>query len=273
MESIHTKLAQLRQTVTALTTQGLCLAFSGGVDSTLLLAVAAQTNGHVEAVTFQTQLHPAADLPEAQRMAQALHVPHHIITVDEFADARIMQNPPERCYFCKKLLFQTLRDFATEQGLSVVADGTNADDLQTYRPGLRAVGELGIASPLAELRITKAEVRAMASALGLEVADRPSAPCLATRLPYGTPIEVETLRRIEVGETYLKSLGFPLVRLRLHGDVVRLEVPKDRLGDLLAQADDLTEMLKELGFAYITLDLAGFRSGSMDEPLDLSATK
>ena len=143
-------------------------------------------------------------------------------------------------------------------------EGSNRDDLEVYRPGLRAVRELGVQSPLAELDITKAEVRRLAQALGISVAGRPSAPCMATRLPYGTRLDFEVLDRLAEGERRMRSLGFGVVRLRLHGDILRLEVAAEKLADVVAQRENVTAALRELGFHYITLDMEGFRSGSMD---------
>jgi len=242
----------------------LCVAFSGGVDSAVVLKAACEAVETVHAVTFVTTLHPTSDLPVAKRLAEQCGARHHVVEIDEFADARIMENPPERCYYCKHLLFSTLCRYAEAQKLGTVLDGTNADDLLVYRPGLRALRELAIASPLMQLGFSKAQVRELAAEMGLEVAQRPSAPCLATRLPYGTHITRELLSRIEAGEELCKQLGFEVVRLRLHGDILRIEVPKDRFSDLLRQAETLIPQLKELGFLYITVDLEGFRSGSMD---------
>lgn len=245
--------------------RGLCVAFSGGVDSAVVLKLAcAASRRPVHAVTFHTQLHPASDLALARRLAAEYGARHTVIEIDEFADPRIMQNPPERCYLCKRLLFTALREYAQQEGLGCLLDGTNADDLTAYRPGLRALSELGVLSPLAELGVCKAQVRQLAQQLGIAVAQRPSAPCLATRLPYGAPITRALLERIDRGEELLKSLGFAVVRLRLHGDVLRIEVPKEALARLLAQAETVVQGLKALGFVYITLDLEGFRSGSMD---------
>ena len=143
-------------------------------------------------------------------------------------------------------------------------EGNNADDLLIYRPGTQAVKELGVLSPLAELGITKAQVREIAADMGLSCASRPSSPCLATRLPYGTPISFELLERVDAGEQWLKEQGFPIVRLRVHGDILRIEIEKERFSDFIAMADKITEKMKELGFVYITLDAEGFRSGSMD---------
>jgi len=164
----------------------------------------------------------------------------------------------------QKSLFRNLVEFAKEHNLKYVLDGTNADDLNAYRPGIKALNELGVISPLAKLGISKAEVREMAKRLNISVASRPSAPCMATRLPYNTEINFELLENIDKCEEFIKSLGFKVVRVRVHNDIVRIEVDKEELYKLLEKGDIIIEYLKSLGFVYITLDLEGFRSGSMD---------
>lgn len=261
----------LRKNIRAYRSSGVFLAFSGGVDSALLLALCVRERVPVTAVTFQTTLHPHCDLENAKSVADKLHAPHLVLEVDEMSVPEILQNPPDRCYHCKKHLFRTLQELAGSQGCEAVLDGTNADDLGEYRPGLRALRELGIRSPLAECGVSKAEVRALAAELGLETASRPSSPCLATRLPYHVTITSGLLKNIEKGEDFLKKLGFPIVRLRVHpaedGGLARIEVPADHLEELLFQREHVTAYLRQLGFAQITLDLEGFRSGSYDRAL------
>ncbi len=262
------KKEELRKIIGEMVKEGACVAFSGGVDSSLILKLAVEegekVGRKVHAVTFETKLHPMSDVEVSQRVAKEMGALHHIIPVDEFQDESIMGNPVDRCYRCKKLLFTTLRGFAQNHGLVHVLDGTNLDDHGTYRPGIKALSELGISSPLAEMGFTKDEVRAFSEELGISVARRPSAPCLATRLPYGTTIEFDLLKRIEQGEEYIRSLGFEVIRLRIHGDVARVEIPKKDFSLFMEKAEAITEKLKSLGFVYITLDLEGFRSGSMD---------
>ncbi|HAN44689.1 MAG TPA: ATP-dependent sacrificial sulfur transferase LarE [Ruminococcaceae bacterium] len=255
---------QLKSYIAEIGKNGLCVAFSGGVDSSLLLKAASQLNIKTVAVTFFTRLHPPADIQLAQKLAAGFGVPLHIIEIDEFADKRIAENPVNRCYLCKRLLFSSLIKFAEENKLGCIIDGTNADDLTQYRPGLQALRELNIKSPLAELNISKQQVRALAAQLGIEVANRPSAPCLATRLPYNTKLDFGLLEKISAGEDYLKALGFATVRLRLHNDIVRIEVPKADFAAFIGYADIIAQRLKQMGFVYITLDIEGFRSGSMD---------
>lgn len=245
-----------------------CVAFSGGVDSSVILKAACEAASlfgkKVYAVTFETRLHPKADLPEAKRVAKEAGALHHVIYVNELDNPAILNNPVDRCYICKKYLFEHLLAFAREKGIDTVLEGNNADDLLVYRPGTRAVRELGVLSPLAELGITKAQVREMAAEMGLSCASRPSSPCLATRLPYGTEISFELLEKVDAGERWMQQQGFAVVRLRVHGDILRIEVEKERFADLLAKSQDIICKMKELGFAYITLDMEGFRSGSMD---------
>lgn len=248
--------------------EDICLAFSGGVDSSLLLKAAAdavkKTGKNVYAVTFDSRLHPSCDLEIARRVAGELGGIHEVIVVDELEQEEIRHNPVNRCYLCKRHLFQSLKDFAREKKIRLIIEGTNEDDLHVYRPGIQALKELGIRSPLAELHVTKAEVKELAAAYGISVASRPSTPCMATRIPYDTDINYEVLEKIAAGEAYLKARIGGNVRLRLHGTVVRIEVDREQLFKVTELGDELAHKLKELGFLYITLDLEGFRSGSMD---------
>ncbi len=248
--------------------RSICVAFSGGVDSSLILKAAVKAakrdGGKVYAVTFDSRLHPSCDLEIAARVAAELGGIHKVIHVNELEQEAIRMNPVNRCYLCKRHLFENLKQMAEELGAATVMDGTNEDDHHVYRPGIRALKELGIVSPLAQLHITKAEVKAMAAAWGISVASRPSTPCMATRLPYNTPIDYDVMRQIEKGEGYLRELLGGNVRLRLHGNVVRIEVDKASFGKLLEQEEEIVQNLKNLGFIYITMDLEGFRSGSMD---------
>lgn len=248
--------------------EDICLAFSGGVDSSLLLKLAVDSVGktgrQVYAVTFDSRLHPACDLENAKQVAMELGGIHQVIAVDELEIDEIRNNPPDRCYLCKKQLFSHLLRFAAEKKASIVMEGTNEDDLHVYRPGIRAVKELGVKSPLAEAGFTKAEVKRLAAEYGISAATRPSTPCMATRLPYGARLDYEILRRIEAGESVLRELVGGNVRLRLHGEVARVEADPERFEQVLSVRKELVETLKGLGFVYVTLDLEGFRSGSMD---------
>ncbi len=261
-------LNNLRELFSTHMEEGIAIAFSGGVDSSLLLKIACdmgkKTNHPVLAITFETQLHPHGDLEEAKVAALSFGALHKIIYIDEFTDREITNNPIDRCYRCKKLLFQSLIDYAHKEGFNYLVDGSNYDDLNSYRPGMKALKELGIHSPLLTLQITKKEIRSLAARLDIAASTKPSAPCLATRLPYGTPFDFELLNRIDLGEKYIKSLGFYNVRLRLHEDILRIEIDKEDFSHFLDHRTAIIKKLKELSFLYITLDLEGFRSGSMD---------
>lgn len=264
-KALETKFNVLRAELAEIGAQGLCVAFSGGVDSMLLLKAAADgLGGRVSAVTFSSRLSPKTELGEAAAAARAMGVRHYALTFDELTDERILSNPPDRCYHCKHFIFRTLQDFSQAHGLGAVADGTNADDRTEYRPGLRALRELGVHSPLADCGFAKREVRAAARALGLSAAGKPSAPCLATRVPYGERLTDALLEKIERAETLLKALGFAQCRVRAHGDIARIEVPAEDLARALEKRAEIIAGLHAAGFLYITLDLEGFRSGSMD---------
>ena len=266
--TLEEKKQQLAALMDEYTKQDVCLALSGGVDSALLAwwagKYAAKNQRKVYGVTFDTVLHPAADLEAARQSARDAGILHKVITVNELEFAEIADNPRNRCYLCKKGLFEQLIRFGKERGISTFLEGTNQDDLSVYRPGLQAVRELGVHSPLAQCQITKAEVRQLAREAGIQVASRPSAPCMATRLPYWAELSYEVLKQIEEGEAVLRELIGGNVRLRLHGDVARIETDGENLEKAVALRSQLISRLKALGFVYITLDLEGFRSGSMD---------
>lgn len=256
-----------------ITEHDLCLAFSGGVDSSLLLKLAveaAKAHGtKVYAVTFQTRLHPPCDLETATRVAKEVGAIHEVMYVDELEQEAIRHNPENRCYLCKHHLFGKLLEFAHDHGVNQVLDGTNEDDLHVYRPGLKALREYGVISPLAACHVTKAEVKALAAEYGVSVAHRPSTPCMATRLPYGAEINYDVLDRIAEGEEWLHGLfgAEENLRLRVHDDIVRLEITPARMMEVLEKREEITAYLKQLGFSYLTLDLEGFRSGSMDQKI------
>ncbi len=256
--------SQLLHTIQSYHAPAICVAFSGGVDSTLVLKACIDAGVKVYPVLFQTVLHPSAELDAAQRIAKGLGVEMKVIQIDEFQYPEIMENSPERCYHCKKALFSLLRKYALQKNCEVVADGTNLDDLSEYRPGLRALRELKIHSPLAESGITKEIVRSLCAEFGLEVSQKPSSPCLATRLPYYTPITKESLFMIERGESVLREIGFSQVRVRKHGDIARLEVLESEMELAFHKRRIISKSLHEIGFGYVTLDLDCFRSGSMD---------
>ncbi len=253
------------------------VAYSGGVDSSIVLRLsleaATATGAAVYAVTARTSLHPVGEWQEAKRTAEELGAVHRIVDVDELREAGIEYNPVDRCYLCKKTIFGKAKSAVlaelSKSDKTIFLDGTNADDLNEYRPGLKALAELGVVSPLAEAGLKKETVRQLAGEFGLSAAKKPSAPCLATRIPYGKKLDYELLRRIDEGERFVRSRGYYNVRLRCHDDIVRLEVDTEELPRLVQPEERkaVTEYLKKLGFRYITIDIEGFRSGSMDVSL------
>ena len=244
------------------------VAFSGGVDSSLMLRLAceaAQKKGtKVFAVTMQTGLHPHGDVDIARRVAEEAGAEHIVIQLNELDEAGIRFNPIDRCYRCKRLLFAKLLGKAEQLGAAYVLEGTNEDDLHVYRPGIRALKEFGIISPLAKFGITKAEVRQMALEYGVSVAKRASTACMVTRFPYDTELTYEALDRADQAEEWLRQQGFYNVRLRIHGEVVRIEIDTKDMGALLLKREEVVDELKKMGYTYITIDLEGYRSGSMD---------
>ncbi len=266
--TLEEKAAALVRQMESYTMEDVMVAFSGGVDSSLILKVACETakkNGTiVYAATMRTKLHPAQEIEHAKGVAEEIGAEHIVIPVDELMEAGIGDNPVDRCYRCKKHLFQKMLTQAQTFRITHILEGTNEDDLHVYRPGLKALKELGIISPLADAGFTKAEVRSLAEKYGISVSNRPSMPCLATRFPYGTRLSYEELEKVEKGETFLKKLGVYNVRLRIHGDTARIEVDAADFPVILAHRAEITACIKELGYSYITLDLEGFRSGSMD---------
>jgi uncharacterized protein len=245
------------------------VAASGGVDSSFLLALAARALGaeKVLAVTARGALYPAHEVADAADVAAGAGVEHVIVDSDVLTDANVAANPPDRCYYCKKLIFAAVQQLAAQRGLAAVASGDNADDPSDHRPGLRAIRELGIATPLLDARLTKADIRAASAAMGLPTADKPSGACLASRVPYGRTLTAEGLDRIDAAETALREMGFRQVRLRDHDPVARIEVVAEQLDQALAMRESILAALKPLGYTYVTLDLAGFRSGAMNETL------
>jgi uncharacterized protein len=248
------------------------VAFSGGVDSTLLLKVAQDTlgNNHVLAVTALSPLYPERELEGVKKLIQALGARHRLILSNELEIPGFSKNPPDRCYYCKSKLFGELLDLAKEETIPIVIEGSTLDDDRDHRPGKRAMQELGIRSPLKEAGFTKEEVRELSRALGLPTWDKPSFACLASRFPYGEEITEEGLRRVDQAEDFLFGLGFKQVRVRHYGDLARIEILKEEMGRLMngSLREKVVDHLKGMGYRYITLDLQGFRSGSMNEVLE-----
>ena len=245
------------------------VAFSGGVDSTFLLALAEKTLGkeNVLAAMAVSPTYPRRERQAARKTAAGLGVDLVEVKTQETSDPRFAANPSDRCFYCKSELFARLKAIADEQGFAVVT-GDNADDTGDFRPGLRAGDEMNVRRPLLEAGLTKDDIRRASSAMGLETWDKPSMACLASRIPYGSEITRERLARIEQAEDVLHDLGFRQCRVRDHGKLARIEVPVEELEKALAASGKIVPALKRLGYVYVTLDLQGFRSGSMNEPLD-----
>ncbi len=244
------------------------VAFSGGIDSTLMLYQAKDVLGeNVIAITAVSPSLPSADKDETQQLARHIGVRHIFIESTEAEDQRYLENSPERCYFCKNDVYTHIIAYAQEHGFRFVVDGTNADDADDHRPGRKAARQHGVRSPLQEAGITKAEIRALAEQYGLPNWDKPAAACLASRVPYGTAITLESLSQIERAEAALRGMGFGQLRVRHHQQVARIEVEADAFERVLQNREQLVATLTGLGYAYVTLDLAGFRSGSMNEVL------
>jgi uncharacterized protein len=247
--------------------ESVVVAYSGGVDSTLLLKVAHDCLGadRVLAMTVVSPSLAAHERAEAEDLARQIGARHVLVEGRETEDARYLANTPNRCYFCKSDVCDQLLDYARRAGYRAVVDGANADDVGDYRPGRQAARERGVRSPLQEAGFTKAEIRDLARTLGLPNWNKPSAACLSSRIPYGTPISRPVLTQIGQAELALRQLGFRQLRVRHHDQVARIEVEPGDFEVVLTQRERIVEQLKAVGYTYVTLDLAGFRSGSMNE--------
>jgi uncharacterized protein len=244
------------------------LAYSGGVDSSLLLRAAAEVMGSsVIAVTAASETYPSGELEAAKEFARSLGVTHRILRTHELASEEFVRNSPERCYFCKKEFFGKLRQIAENEGISSIFDGSNTDDLRDHRPGRKAAEEFSIRSPLVEAGFSKSDVRTLARFLNLPMWDKPSLACLSSRIPHGMRITLDILETIQAAEDHMRAIGFRQVRVRHHGDTARIEVEREDFG-LLLSSDAMSRAiagLKGLGYTYVCLDLEGYRTGSMNE--------
>lgn len=250
--------------------EAVLVAYSGGVDSSLLLKVASSTSIKVLAVTAASPIHPECETQAAKILARGMGVPHLVITTDIIQNINFYTNPPDRCYFCKKELIANLKKLVAEYNLKEIVDGTNAEDAGDFRPGTRAAREYGVRSPLQEAGLTKNEIRQLAKYLGLPNWNKPAKACLASRIPYGEIITPAKIKQVKSAENYLHHLGLKEVRVRHHGTIARLEV-NPKCFPLLTEASvrkGLVNYFHSLGFTYIALDLEGFRSGSLNAVLD-----
>jgi pyridinium-3,5-biscarboxylic acid mononucleotide sulfurtransferase len=244
------------------------VAFSGGVDSALLCAAAfASLGDRMLALTIHSPVESEESIEIAKAHATLLGFPHRVIGYNDLTNPLFVANPPDRCYICKKARFEALKGFAAREGFATLVEGTNADDVDDYRPGRKAVLELGIQSPLLELGFSKKEIRAILKGLEMPIWDRPSTPCFATRFPYGSPVTQEGLQQVISGEAFMRDLGFDTVRVRHHGDIVKLEVDPSQFEGYITHRRQILEYFTGLGFRYITADLAGYRRGSLNEVL------
>jgi uncharacterized protein len=246
------------------------IAYSGGADSTYLLKVAhEELDGGVLAITAQSESLPKIDLEEAMKFAGRIGVRHKIIQTREVNQEEYVSNPINRCYFCKKELFGKLRNIALKEGISHLLDGSQMDDTGDFRPGVKAQEEWNVRSPLKEAGLTKKEIRYLSRDLGIPTWEKPSSPCLSSRIPYGYRITREKLSQIEIAERYLHGLGFREVRVRHFGETARIEVPKSRISSLLMKdvVSRVESRFKELGFFSVAIDQKGLRSGSLNEEI------
>ncbi len=262
----NVKLNKLKEILKSM--ESVLIAFSGGVDSTFLLKVASQVlNENVLAVTARSETYPYHEFEEAKSLAKDMGVKHHIIETSELEIDGFKENPYNRCYYCKKELFSTLRDMATRQGIKEVLDGSNYDDTKDHRPGMDAAREIGVRSPLMEAQLTKDDIRVLSRDMGLPTWDKPSFACLSSRFPYGTPINKENLQMVSEAENILRQVGIKQLRVRHHGDIARIEVEKEDFPLIMEYADEISKKLEGLGYTYVTLDLAGYRTGSLNAKL------
>ena len=265
LTEIYKKLSDLRKLLKSFGSAA--IAFSGGVDSTFLLKVAHDELGEkAVAVTVISPLIPEKEAFEAENFCKNENIRHFVLELDPLKISGFKNNPENRCYICKKEIFSRIKDLAKENGIFTVCEGSNADDTGDYRPGMQAIRELDIKSPLLECGLTKNDIRTLSKEMDLPSWNKPSAACLASRFVYGEEITEKKLKTVEIAESFLREKGFSQQRVRIHGEnLARIEIEKNDFEKILAVKDEINSFFKELGFVYTTLDLTGFRSGSMNE--------
>ena len=269
MDVLEQKLEQLKSLFAEM--DRALIAYSGGIDSTLVAKVACDILGdRALAITAVSPSLLPEELQEAQLQAAEIGIPHELVETHEMEDPNYTANPANRCYFCKSELHDTLKPLALQRGYPYVVDGVNADDLSDYRPGIRAAKERGVRSPLAEVGVSKAEVRQISRHLGLPWWDKPAQPCLSSRFPYGEEITLAKLQRVGRAEVYLRKLGYRNLRVRSEGDAARIELPPEQIKEFVLTTDlpQLVSAFQGYGFVYVTLDLEGYRSGNLNQVLN-----
>ncbi|MCH7720187.1 MAG: ATP-dependent sacrificial sulfur transferase LarE [Planctomycetes bacterium] len=265
--TLHNKFDEMKRLIGEM--ERVAIAFSGGADSAFVLKVARDVLGaeNVLAVTGRSDSLASRELDGATRLARDLGVEHVVLDTNEFQNPDYLANPHNRCYFCKVTLYSEIERFIRQRGITQIASGTNADDLSDWRPGLQAAKEHSVRSPAAEAGLTKQEIRLLSRELGLPTFDKPASPCLSSRVPYGEEITPQKLRMIDAAERCLQDHGFRECRVRHHGDLARIEVPVDAIPRLIEPtvSKAVDSRLREIGYAHVTVDLRGFRSGSLNE--------
>ncbi|OPJ55228.1 ATP-dependent sacrificial sulfur transferase LarE [Alkalithermobacter paradoxus] len=266
--NLETKYENLKDIIRSL--ESVAVAFSGGVDSTFLSKVCRDVLGdNAIAVTATSSTYPEREFKQSIELAKQIGIKQIVIESEETEIEGFSKNPPNRCYYCKYELFSKVREVANDNNIKNVLDGSNFDDLKDYRPGSKAARELNVVSPLKEAKLTKEDIRILSKELNLPTWDKPAFACLSSRFPYGEEITPQKLTMLDKGENYLRDLGFKQFRIRHHGQIARIEVAPDERVKLfdISLLNDISKKLKELGFAYVTMDLEGYRTGSMNEVL------